>query len=839
MMGGIRLVLLTWVLMGSALAKPLLQDQTTLDEAVVPFLEEHCFRCHGPEKQKGRLRLDTLAADFGDSSAAATWVEVLDNINLGEMPPEDEPIPDAGDLSAVTNWIAGELRNAKRSAQSTGGKVLIRRLSRTEYANTIRDLLNVEFLPNEGPMDLLPPDGTLDGFDKVSLALLLDPSLMDTYFRVAKIVVDKAVVIGEPPVPTWRRRMEYENISGGIEYIKKDRSVEVREDGLISMSQGMRTNEALYHPWNHQLIPVRGTYTVRLRMGADGGETDDPIYIRMKRQGDGEIFYTKVDAPIDQPKVYEFTRAFEPSGGSELGIELVTKTDFGRVDYYASDLTRTARELIGEGKATEAGRIRARAMAEGHFSARPHPDTLYTDHFPRVFFDWIEIEGPLYEQWPPASTVTVFPHGTTKDTQTLDHARAIFARLLPLAFRRPVEEREVEAVMRVVASEWDAEGDYIEAVKSGLMAMMCSPSFLYLFEPNQGPRTAARELNSYEVASRLSYFLWSSMPDERLFDLAEAGQLRSPVVLKAQVERMLKDPRAEAFVQGFGYQWLKAGEFDRFTPDQSLYRSFYAPENNGVNEDINREPLEFFREILENDLSCLDFLNANWTMLNERLASYYQIPGVEGEQFRRVHLPAENPRGGLVAMAAVHKWGSDGNRTKPVERGKYVLDVLFNDPPHPPPPNAGEVEPNVRGENLTVRQRLDQHRTIESCANCHRTIDPYGLALENFNAIGQWRTKQDGERAWWPDEAVIDASGMLPSGAEFRNLEEFKAELAKQSDRFLRGVSEKMFTYALGRTVEPADRATIDELVERMKAEGHTFRSLIKGIVTSEEFLSK
>lgn len=817
-------------------AQQLLGDSATFDSKVTPFLEEHCFRCHGPDKQKGGLRLDTLKADFLDSETAGHWVEVMDNINLGEMPPEDEPIPNSEELDVVARWIASELRNAQKHAQSTGGRVLIRRLSRTEYANTVRDLLNVDFLPGEGPMELLPPDGTLDGFDKVSKALLLDPSLLETYFQVAQVVVDKAIVLGEPPVPTWRSRMEYEEIDGGIEYIKKDRSVEVREDGLVSMSQGMRSNDDLFHPWNDTLIPVRGNYTIRLRMGADRRESDKPIYVSVERSGDGELFYTEVDASIDEPKVYEFTRALDPSGGGELSVQLAERGSFGRVDYFYSDFNQQMRELSSSGKLTESGKIRARMIAEGHFSARPDPRTHTTDHMPRAFYDWIEIEGPLYDQWPPRSTQTVFPNGLSADNQTLDDAREIFRQLLPRAYRREVSSEEIDRIVSIVAAELDAGAEYVEAVKAGLIGMLANPKFLYIFEPGQDD---VRDLNDSELANRLSYFLWSSMPDETLFDLAAAGKLRDPAVLNAQVDRMLADPKSEALVTGFATQWLKAGEFDRFSPDMSLYRDFYSAANNGVNEDMNREPLEFFRELLTKDLSALAFLDSNWTMLNERLARYYGIDGVEGEDFQRVSLPVDSQRGGLVGMAALHKWGSDGNRTKPIERGKYVLDVLFNDPPNPPPPNVGEVEPNIKGENLTVRQRLDQHREIESCANCHRTLDPYGLALENFNVVSLWREKQDGERGWWPDEAVIDPSVTLPNGSEVDSVAAFRKELLGQGDRFLRGVTEKMFVYALGRTVEPSDRATVEDLVAEMKANDETFRALIKSIVKSEAFRSK
>ncbi|MEZ6122161.1 MAG: DUF1592 domain-containing protein [Planctomycetaceae bacterium] len=393
--------------------------------------------------------------------------------------------------------------------------------------------------------------------------------------------------------------------------------------------------------------------------------------------------------------------------------------------------------------------------------------------------------------------------------------------------------------MNVVADELQHDRSFPEAVRTGLIAVLCSPSFLLVHEPTVDGVAERRPLNDFEVATRLSLFLWSSIPDDELRSAAEQGRLHGPEQLQQQVRRMLADRKAVALVEGFAAQWLKADEFDRFTVDRNLYRDFYRTENSGLNAAINAEPLEFFRELMRTDGSLLAFLDSDWTMANEVLARYYGIYGVSGTDFRRVRLPAETHRGGLSTMAAVHKRGSDGNRTKPVERGKYLLDVLFNDPPKPPPANVGEVEPNVQGENLTVRQRLDQHRTIAACATCHRRIDPYGLALENFSVVGLWRTKQDGERPWWPDSAVIDSSGVLPDGTEFKTIEAFRAALADQSDRFLRGFSEKMFTYALGRVVEPSDRSTVDQLVAAMKQNGHSLTSLVEAIVQTNEFLTK
>lgn len=325
------------------------------------------------------------------------------------------------------------------------------------------------------------------------------------------------------------------------------------------------------------------------------------------------------------------------------------------------------------------------------------------------------------------------------------------------------------------------------------------------------------------------------MPDEELFAAARAGTLRSPRELRRQVDRMLADSKADRFVEGFARQWLRTDDFLAFTPDKYLYRD-YDPK---LGEAAVREPLEFFRTVLQEDRSALAFLDADFAVINQRLAEHYGIEGVHGEAFREVPLPADSRRGGLLAMAGVHLAGSDGIRTKPVSRAVYVREVLFNDPPDPPPPNAGEVEPNIEGERLTVRERLLQHQQIEACAACHRSLDPYGLALENFNAIGAWRQRQDGEDFRGDRRPEINASGRLPNGQSFANFEEFRQRLVQQDGRFRRGLAEKLLVYALGRPVEPGDESTLQAATDHMEKTGNTFRGLIHSLVTSKAFLTK
>ena len=811
-----------------------------------PLLEKYCFDCHDAETKKGKLDLENLKPDFLDSQSAGTWIEVMDTLNLSEMPPEDKPQPLGAERSFIATWIADELRHSRKMANATGGRALLRRLTRTEYENTVKDILGVVFEPKQNPLSLLPPDGAMDGFDKVSQGLMLDPSLMETYFDVARIVADRAVQLGDPPVPTIKSRLEYEEYETGLtprsihRALSRDKKLSPDGTGVITVQGGFRTFGQLKHPYNNEMIPVSGKYAVRFRAGTDPGESDEPVLVKLSRNGTGNIYYGEIPGSLEEPSEHEVIMDFDAKGGGEMGMNLVERVEIGGLNRYERNFDQLARKLSTDGKMKEAGFVKARLNAEGLYGmGRADLNMLDLNKHPKLYLDYIEIEGPLYEVWPPKSVTMLLPKGLGKSQETVGYLREIIANFLPKAYRRPVSDSEIGLVLKVAQSEWEARDSFEAGLKAAIITALCSPSFLYLLEPAED--AAPRQLTEYELASRLSYFIWSSSPDEPLLQAAKDGTLRSRI--KDHARSVLASNRSEALVNGFAKQWLKAGEFNRFTPDRNSYRKFYENEFEGINEDLNTEPLAFFSEIVRSNGDLRDFLDSDWTMANKRLAKWYGLPdGTAGEDnFVRVKFPEDSPRGGLLGMGAIHKWGSDGSRTKPVDRGKYVLEVLFNDPPPPPPPNAGEVEPNVQGKNLTVRERLEQHRQIESCANCHSRLDPYGLAMENFNVVGQWRDFQDGENRWWGENegSRIQVGGSLPSGASFQNFKEYKALLRGMENRFFRGFSEKLFTYAFSRAPEPVDRGIIDDMVAALQESGGKFESAVLAIVTSEAFHTK
>jgi len=828
------LVMTSWVALLPAQSPPRDAQDLHYAQKIQPFLKTYCVECHGEETQEADLRLDTLAEDFTKSTSASTWIEVMDKMNLGEMPPDGSPMPSTTELAGVTHWIANQLRHAERSSLGNEGKVILRRMNRAEYTNTVRDLLHLSFLPGESPKNVLPPDGTAEGFDKVSVALMLDPSLLDKYFEVAQQIANKAIVDGPPPFATETMRLEMEDIAENraIDYLCATPGIECQEKAIVLMQGSTRSFGVMKYPGTRNEIPVQGMYRIRVRAWGQRGPDGEPVIMRV-RQG-----HTSADQQLlletevtDQPKIYEIVVPRDPKCG-EYNVSIVNQTGFQTSSRVGSEIRRE-QQRAGTAKDFErVMRLQSRQQMENLTWGKPNPDAADTTKLRKLVVDWLECEGPLYDQWPPKSHETLFFRG---DNGTEDEAylRDIFTQFLPKAFRRPVTQDEVEKVVVLCSSELAAGQSFQDAVRTGLISILCSPKFLYLVEPSSSDEK--RDLNDWELASRLSYFLWSSMPDEELFQLAANGKLHQPEALSAQVDRMLADEKSQGFVQGFGAQWLKTDEFRNFMPDANLYKEY----DDALGEAMVGEVVAFFAEVLRKDESALSFFDADWTMLNERLAKFYGVDGVEGDDFRRVALPEDSPRGGLLAMAGVAMRGSDGNRTKPVNRGVYVREVLFNDPPNPPPPNAGEVEPNIQGEKLTVRERLIQHQQIASCAACHRTIDSYGLALENFNAIGAWRTHQDGEDFRGRNTPSIDASGTLPNGKAFEGFADFKTLLLDQKDRFAHGLSEKMLTYALGRPIEPTDRPLVDRLAEQMKTNEYTLKSLIHGVVASPAFHTK
>jgi hypothetical protein len=848
---------------------------------VRPFLKKHCYACHDQREARAGFRIDELSDKMFHAGSADQWLEVMDSINLGKMPPDDQTRPEPAESFDVVKWIASELQRAEKAASLAGGRIPMRRLNRDEYANTIRDLLKIDEKLLEPIVEDLPGDGKSEGFDRLGVALFFDQTQIASSLTAAEMISELAIVDPNkmPVVQTTRFEAEQDRAGGmGIRKIRQTERNRFVSESKVEVETGAQIYEIqkngvmfvqgydVYQRGNprgrlatvtvDELIPEDGFYRIRVRCGADPGTRGDPIRmtvsynIKTPQEHSQEVAIT---ARAEDPEVFETVMFLHRGADDQRRKITLTYNDLRKYIVTTPEASQLRQDTVGTvgkiqaarsaGDSSEVERLEAvlhdarqRAAAWMGPARHINPDFAKDDP-PRFYLDWLEFEGPLQQQWPPESHQLIFFDGD--DRKDVGYAREIVQRFLPRAYRRPVTASEVERVMKLVESELQSSQELHLALRLGLQRILTSPGFLFLQEPQtQGSLSnkteTPRPLNDYELACRLSYFLWSTMPDDELFQLAEEGRLSDAAVLGGQVDRLLADPKCREFVENFGGQWLSVKEFGSVMP-ASEYRDYDAD----LEESSKLEAYALVEEILVNDLPITTFLDSDFVVINERLARHYAIEGVTGEGFRRVDIKPEHHRGGVLGMAGLMTLLSDGTRTLPVRRASWVVTNLFNDPPPPPPPNAGEVQPNTAGEKLTVRERLSRHRDEPTCASCHRTLDPFGLALENYDAIGLWRTRQNGEGFRGRKSPELDVSGTLPSGRQFDGLNEFKAALVEEKDRFARAFSQRMLTYALCRPVGYADRETTDRLVQSLVENEYRIQSLIHAIVASDPFQTK
>jgi len=918
------------LLLGSAgllNAAPLSPDaQRQFDQTVKPFLEKHCYDCHDETTTRAGFRIDTLGTDFLADKNADNWKEIYDNLGLGKMPPEKKPRPAESDVKAVTDWIDQEIRSAERLAKNSPGRT--RRLNRTEYFNTLRDLFSLDGDYTRSLMDSLPQDGKVDGFDRAGASLYIDQAQLAKYFELADRVLNDRVFVPKPKPtvpardfardikwraeqengkltkltalqlfgqifmgPDWRKPMAYlptgariyELKNGGIEYLAGGRVIvgsHFNEDLPPGAGGGYWAGNCYQFL---SKVKQEGKYRLKFRAGAFAGKgpyavENVKLLFEFGKFGDRANLDTAtiiVDAPLDQPRDYVVdlylhakpdVNISNRTGLSWNGAAVGTQETVNGVPkqtgvvLWAPEIWDLEQELAAEhfriagaekrkgtpqneineiltSRFAEANAKHDRCVKEYIAANKPvfvyNPD-IDPSALPRLFLESWEVEGPIVE-WPPRGRTELLSDGEERPIDAA-YIREIFAKFLPRAYRRSVEPEEIgDWVAWVQKSQAEYQLSGLDAVKEGVKAVLCSPEFLFIGAPTGG--AAQRQLlTDFELASRLSYFLWSTMPDDTLFKLAAAHQLHEPGILQAQVNRMLADPRSTGLIEDFAGQWLQVRDFNKTQTDRYQYKAY----TDELQKSEWREPYEFFREVLHRDLSILNFLDSDFVVIDKQLAEHYGIEGVkDADGFKRVALTPEQHRGGILGMAGVLTYLTDGFRTLPVRRAAYVKDVLWNEPAKPPPPNAGDLPP-VKGTNLTVRQRLEQHRNSASCASCHAHLDPFGMALENYDAIGKWRERQNGEGMRGDDKSPpLNVSGALPSGREFHNVAEYKSALLAEKDRFVRGFTKKMLTYALGRSVGATDRELVDGVVRALESNDYRMQSLVQAVVASEEFRMK
>lgn len=799
------------LMLAACLLSPLAADDRPpphnrkFQEQIRPFLTRHCISCHEGEEPKGNLRLDRLSADFSEEPVRKTWQSVVQRIEFGEMPPQEKPRPAAAEREAVCGWIRGELRASEAADRAAQGRVVLRRLNRNEYQATVQDLLGVKLELKE----LLPLDSSAEGFDNVGAALHTSSFLLDRYLEAAETALDAAIAnLPRPPLIQQRYSLqETHQVKSTTEDVFRK-----SDDGRIVMFSSSPWQAITLTPF---YPPNRGKYRFRISTSGvqSGGE---PVTYRVDA---GLMLMTGTshlvgyfDAPAENPRVVEFFDSLEARNTL-------------RILPYGLESANTIHKIGAE-------------KYDG----------------PGLAVDWVEVEGPLHDSWPPESHRRIFgdlPQASSPSyhrhdrvevvsTEPLADAERILRKFAARAFRRPVTEDDLEPYLALIKTKLDEERSFEQSVRVALTAMLVSPDFLFL-------REEPGQLDDFAVATRLSYFLWSSLPDEELLRLAEEQKLTtSAAVLHEQIERMLRHPHAKRFVENFVGQWLNLREIDFTEPSVLLYPEF----DDMLKASMVREPELFFAEILKDDLSVANFLASDFTLLNGRLARHYSIPEVDGWEFRKTSLPADSHRGGVLTMAGVMKVTANGTSTSPVTRGAWVLERILGTTPPRPPADVPALEPDIRGAT-TIREQLAKHRQIADCAGCHTQIDPPGFALESFDVIGGWRDQY--RFAGWRRDAKelmvngrkvyldldVDPSDVLPDGRPFRNIDEFKQLLLADQDRFARALTVKLVTYATGGPPSQADQPQIDAIVAEIRERNYGLRSLIHALVQSDLFLRK
>jgi len=735
----------------------LLAADKAFEKTVQPVLTKTCAPCHNEQLASGGLNVAPFTAPGSVAQHREGWEKILLKLRKGEMPPRGVPRPPAAQIDALMNYVRAEFDRADRSQRPDPGRVTARRLNRTEYANTIRDLLGVEFRADKD----FPADDSGHGFDTIGDVLTVSPVLMESYMAAAEGIASRA--IGADPLP---KPIE-------AEYHTKYRTIRRLDTSTIEATHRVE--------WD-------GEYIVRI--GLPGKRAADAPPVTMGFWMDGKQLHSMQVETKPSNLVY-----FNPYSLAEMRLHLPEGDHTFRAGFLNDDFVKglTEKEVYSDQK--------------------------------NKFLNSINFIGPFPAKVERASRKRILICDPNAGAACVEQILSTLARR---AYRRPVTRSDVAALAKFVNLA-QAEGQTVEqGIQLALQAMLVSPHFLFRIERDPSPTDPARvhPITGVELASRLSYFLWSSMPDDELLGLAEAGKLRAPGVLQAQVKRMLAGPRSAALADNFAGQWLETRNLDSVTPDPKKFPE-WGPD---LRDAMKNETRMFFESLLRENRPLADFLDARYTFLNERLAKHYGVAGVAGPEFRRVEL-ATAERGGILSHASVLTVSSYPTRTSPVIRGKYVLQNILGAPPPAPPDDVPALDEEAVGNTGSLRQQLEKHRADATCASCHNRMDVLGFGLENYDAIGRWRTR-DGN---FP----VDASGDLPSGKSFSTPAELRVLLKEDLPEFARCLIEKMLTYSLGRGLERYDRRAVDEIDRKLAASGYRFQTLLDQIVQSLPFQSR
>jgi len=740
------------------------------------LVTRYCADCHDGEMKKGGLDLDSIRSD-DVTKHPEVWEKVVRKLRVRQMPPMEKPRPEENTYEKVVASLSDSLDGAAARLPNPGRTETFRRLNQTEYQNAIRDLLALDIDAGE----LLPKDDVSHGFDNVAVGVL-SPTLLDRYITAAQ-KISRLAVGGSRRAP-----------GGDTFRIQADITQEERVDGLPVGTRG-----GTLIPYS---FPQDGEYEIQIRLARDRNEEIEGLREphQLEVLLDRERVKLFAVTPPQGHKNYDLVdghlkfRLPVTAGPHQLGVTFLKNP---------SALLETRRQPY-----------------QAHFNMHRHPRIG-----PAIY--QVSINGP-YEPKGPGDTPSrrrIFVAKPAKPEEEERCAKQILSTLMRRAYRRPVTDEDLEKPMEFYRKARPEEG-FDAGIQAALSAVLVSPQFLFRIEPDPAdirPGTAYR-VSDVELASRLSFFLWSSIPDDELLDTAIRGELRKPRVLEKQARRMLADERSRNLASNFAEQWLYLRNLESITPDLRLFPDF----DDNLRQAFRKETELFFASILREDRSVLDLLKADYTYLNERLAKHYGIPGVYGSRFRRVSLDKESERGGLLRQGSVLTVTSYATRTSPVLRGKWILENILGTPPPPPLPNVPALKDNTVSSTLSVRERLAEHRANSACASCHNLMDPVGFSLESFDAVGRWRTLEEGQ--------PIDASGGLPDGSRFTGVSGLEQGLLRRPEIFAGTLTEKLLTFALGRGVEYYDAPAIRKIVRQAKGDDFRFTSIILGIVNSAPF---
>lgn len=824
------------------------------EEAALAFLETHCYECHDDLTAESDLNLLSLDLDFSTPEGMQTWTTVFGRVDAGEMPPPETERPDPAERDAFLAHLSGGMAAIERERIEAEGRAMVRRLNRLEYQHTLADLLA---LPHLEIADALPPEGSAHGFDKSAEALDFSHVHASRLMEVADAVLRSAIAPQSAKPQSRKIRVEMtgpenvkQNINGFFAMLKQTEAIPLhgmeidstitsvrgdfqkrdpgtltdeppRFDGIAVFNNGAFNLGLNIKPFE---VPVSGRYTIRVH---GFGIRNDRGVLAPTERIETVGFYSD-----DRTLGFVDLPAYEPTTG-----ELTAWLD--RNEKIKPLVASSPNAKIQTALKVKPGEV----VPPEHFGYKKFES-------PGVAFRWFELEGPHLDAWPPESHRRLFGNlklapGDPVEIVSTDppkDARRLMRQFLVQALRRPVTGEDMMVPMQVVMQKLRRKETFVEAMIAGYRTVLVSPEFLLMSATEPG------ELSDHALAERLSYFLWNSTPDDRLRNLARDGKLADPAMLRSETDRLLADPKSDRFVAHFLDKWLKLEDIALTEPDGNLY-----PEYNPLLTDSSLwESRAYFRELIEKDLGAEYIAHSDFLMVNQRLAELYEIPGVSGNEIRRVALPEGSVRGGLLTQASVLKTTANGTITSPIVRGDYVMTHLLGDPPPPPPPSVPAVEPDISG-GTTIREQLALHSEDKSCATCHAKIDPPGFALESFDVMGGFRQRyrsidkgdpipnlyHEGKPAITRLALAVDSSGELPDGTAFRGIRDFKGILLEREEQLARNLLEQFIVYATGAPASFADEENVAAMMTELAGSDYGVRSMIHAIVQSPLFLEK